>query len=101
MGALVEQLTLERVEGGVAVLTADPSVAVTARSRAAELEQLASRAWQARVTLRIVDAEAPAPPAGEETTRVSMSEHPLVRLAVDELGARLIAVQPRARPPRE
>ncbi len=102
LSVLLENLTLERCEGGIAVVVAArPGQSAYLRARGAALEDLLSRA--AGRPLRL-DVREPEPSSGAETplpqgagvdseAYAQALKHPLVRRAAELLGARLIAVE--------
>lgn len=118
MAALVEELSLHRVEGGKAFIVGRREMVQAASVKLADVEALLTRAWGTRVGVVLTPIDAAeqtsrggvspgdsGPRAGREPgireaapdDRPAMQDHPLVRRAIDQLGARLIMVQPRTR----
>ena len=110
MAAILGDLTFLGLSAGVARLVGPRDVVQAAKSKLADLELLFRQASGGPVKVQVepmaveVRADAPAAESGLSvpvTPKVSMQEHPLVRKAIDQLGATLIRVQPRIKPPGE
>lgn len=114
MATLLGELTFLGVTGGVARLVGPREMVQAARAKVADLEALFRQAVGSPVKVQIESAggdlrevaaemgadRAPSL-AAPQTPKASMQEHPLVRQAVEQLGATLVRVQPRVKPPSE
>jgi pyruvate/2-oxoglutarate dehydrogenase complex dihydrolipoamide acyltransferase (E2) component len=120
---VLNDLTFLGIGQGVARLVGPRDIVAAAKSRISDLEAHFRQVVGTPIKVQIeptasdVTPAAPAPalapqPATAAPTdphaganpagpRVPMHEHPLVRKAIAELGATLLRVQPRVRPPSE
>jgi hypothetical protein len=113
MATILCDLSFLGMSAGVARLVGPREIVQAAKAKIADLELLFRKASGGPVKVQIeplvseMRPEAVAPETGlgtptlPATPKVSMQEHPLVRKAIDQLGATLIRVQPRIRPPGE
>ncbi|MEK6703347.1 MAG: hypothetical protein AABZ53_13870 [Planctomycetota bacterium] len=97
LGAMLSELELESFADGKATLIGPASIVSAAQTKLTDLEQLFARVTgrPIRVALR---AHEPAAAAAREAPRAPAADHPLVRQAIEQLGARIVAVHPRSRP---
>ena len=87
---------------GTATLHGSREVVQAATSRRAELEAALSKLAQRPVRVEFSIAQAPAPQTTIDPSlpaRRPMQDHPLVRTAIEELGAVFVREAPRGRPP--
>jgi len=110
---ILGDLTFLGLSAGVARLVGPREIVQAAKTRLADLELLFRKASGGPVKVQIepvageMRSDSPAietgldAPAALATPKASMQEHPLVRKAIDQLGATLIRVQPRIKPPSE
>ncbi len=103
---IIEETTILSFDSGLATLSVGASVAALARSAAAELAQLFSRAAGCPVRIELASAptqtSATAQPSeggnGAATSTAFASDeirqHPLVRQAEELFGARVVRVEP-------
>lgn len=112
MATLLNELTCLGVAGGVARLVGPRDMVQAARAKAADIEALFRQATGEAVKVQIEGMgggaaevrEAEAPRAAAEPAappRAPMQEHPLVRQAIEQLGATFVRAQPRVRPAGE
>lgn len=115
MATLLNELTCLGVAGGVARLVGPRDMVQAARAKAADIEALFRQATGEAVKVQIEGmggggaavaevreaAETPRPAAEPATPRAPMQEHPLVRQAIEQLGATFVRAQPRVRPAGE
>lgn len=117
VAALIEELSLHRVEGSRVFVVGRREMIQAASVKLADVELLLARAWGTRVTVVLTPIDADQVAGGNVVTgdgvsragreagpreaasddRPAMQDHPLVRRAIEQLGARLITVQPRTR----
>ena len=113
MATILGELTFLGLSAGVARLVGPREIVQAARAKIVDLESLFRQATGGPVKIQIEptasesrsDIPEPEPglsvPAVQVMPKASMQEHPLVRKAIDQLGATLLRVQPRIRPPGE
>lgn len=114
MATLLNELTCLGVTGGVARLVGPRDMVQAARAKAGDIEALFRQATGEPVRVQIEGmgggaevrepAAEPALAAREAAPaapRTPMQEHPLVRQAIEQLGATFVRSQPRVRPPSE
>lgn len=108
IATLLGELTFLGLREGVARLVGPREMVVAARNKITEIESLFRQATGSpvRVQIEAASAEVREPMAGDPSAlaapaapRAPMQEHPLVRQAIDQLGATLVRIQPRVKPP--
>ncbi len=94
---MLTDLALDQLTAGNATLSGPASIVAAAQSKTSDLEQLFERVTgrPVRIALR---AHEP-PPAEQQPARAPAADHPLVRQAVEQLGARIVAIHPRSKSP--
>ena len=112
MATLLNELTCLGVSGGVARLVAPRDMVQAARAKTAEIEGLFRQVLGSVVKVQlegaggevreiVADSGSALAEAAPAAPRASMQEHPLVRQAIEQLGATFVRAQPRVRPPSE
>ena len=93
----LSELELESLASGQATLVGPASIISAAQTKLNDLEQLFARVTGRPIRVALRPHE-PTAAAEREAPRAPAADHPLVRQAIEQLGARIVAVHPRSRP---
>lgn len=100
LSALLSDIKIKSRDGDKAVLEVDPKLFGAAKSLEADLQKAFSAAFGVHMSLLIESAEVVEQATEEEAAKptTNMSEHALVKQAIELFGAKIISVAPRRRP---
>lgn len=97
---LMDDLALESLNEGVAVIRAPEAIKGLAYAAAGDLAGVLTQIRRAPTRVEIVLQAREAVPEAPAPARISGAEHPLVKKAITLLGARVVSVQPRKTAPK-
>jgi len=101
MRVLLNDCSLVKVENDLVVVAVSDALLSAAQSSEKELCQLLASAWDKAVRLEFRGSSAAGVPSQQpehdppESTRSPITDHPLVRQAMELFNAKLVGVQPR------